>query len=205
MLNVPARAPSLRGLAAFERIAHPSVTAGAEQEDPGSSIRRSWVTALAGALCATLLDSNRHHQQEPARLDDRTAARPLHPRPDDLRPAPARLRPHLPHPAGIEHTNRYVLTPRRHPGRRLLHQAAQPAAPAPAGPPTSPRRGRLPISKTLILCHLRHSGCSTPSSNSDGDKYPSTFSYPRAVVVHLDVLEGGMPYVREALPGMQSG
>jgi len=65
--------------------------------------------ALADAFCTTLLSvRNRHHQQEPARLDDRLVTRPYNPgqMAYDLR----RLRL-----TGlirrIEHTNHYVLTP----------------------------------------------------------------------------------------------
>jgi hypothetical protein len=84
---------------------------------------------------------NRHHQQEPARLDDRTAARPLHPRPDDLRPAPAP--PSRAHPPDRAHQPLHP-DPRRHQGHRLLHQAAQPApAPAPGRRP-APGSTRTP-------------------------------------------------------------
>ena len=74
---------------AFERIAHPSVDADGRRT-PALRFGDPRVMALAGALCATLLRRHRHHQQEPARLDDRTARHaPYTPRPDDLRPAPA--------------------------------------------------------------------------------------------------------------------
>jgi len=80
---------------------------------------------------------NRDHQQEPPRLDHRTAARPLHPRPDDLRPAPTP--PRRPHPPDRAHQ-----PVRPHPGRdqvrRLLHQAPQQAAP--------PAHGRRPATGT---------------------------------------------------------
>ena len=72
---------------AFERIAHPSVDADGRRT-PALRFGDPRVMALAGALCRPC-SRHRHHQQEPARLDDRTAARPLHPRPDDLRPAAA--------------------------------------------------------------------------------------------------------------------
>ena len=73
---------------AFERIAHPSVIADGRRT-PALRFGDPRVMALAGALCADLARRHRHHQQEPARLDDRPAARPLQPWPDDLRPAPA--------------------------------------------------------------------------------------------------------------------
>ena len=73
---------------AFERIAHPSVRRG-RAEDPGPAVRRSSGPGPGRCLVHHPASSNWHHEQEPACLDDRAAARPLQPRPDDLRPAPA--------------------------------------------------------------------------------------------------------------------
>ena len=60
---------------AFERIAHPSVTADGRRT-PALRFGDPRVMALAGALCTHAAGSHRHHQQEPARLDDRTARTP---------------------------------------------------------------------------------------------------------------------------------
>jgi hypothetical protein len=78
---------------------------------------------------------HRHHQQEPARLDGRTARHPLQPEPGQLRPCPTapqrtdhpRPRPQPLHP-----------DPRRPAIRDLLHQNPRP------GPTTPPRRPRQP-------------------------------------------------------------
>ena len=114
---------------AFERIAHPSVTADGRRT-PALRFGDPRVMALAGRPLLHPAGSHRHHQQEPARLDDRAARRPLHRRSDDLRPAAAPPgRADLP-----DRAHQPVRAhPRRHPVRRLLHQAAQPPAPPPHG------------------------------------------------------------------------
>ena len=127
---------------AFERIAHPSADSG-RAEDPGPAVRRSSGHGPGRRPLHHPARRDRHHQQEPARLDDRTAARPLHPRPDDLRPAPAP--PNRAHPPDRAHQPLRPDT-RRDQGRGLLHQAAQPAAaPAPGRRP-APGASRTPRS-----------------------------------------------------------
>ena len=62
---------------AFERIAHPTATADGRRA-PALRFGDPRVQALAGALCGQPARRHRHHQQEPARLDDRTARPALH-------------------------------------------------------------------------------------------------------------------------------
>jgi hypothetical protein len=66
---------------AFERIAHPSVDADGRRT-PALRFGDPRVQALAGALCQTLLAATGITSKSLRALDDRTAARPLHPRPD---------------------------------------------------------------------------------------------------------------------------
>ena len=132
---------------AFERIAHPSVDRG-RAEDPGPAVRRSSGHGPGRRPLQHPAGSHRHHEQEPPRLDDRAARRPLHPWSDDIRPAPPP--PGRAHPQDRAHQP-VRAHPRRHPLRHLLHQAAQPAAapshgrrPAPGTPaaPPGPARHR---------------------------------------------------------------
>ena len=69
----------------FERIAHPTITVEGRRAT-AMRFGDSRVQALAGALCVTLVRRHRHHQQEPARPDDRSALHPLrhHPGQHDL-------------------------------------------------------------------------------------------------------------------------
>ena len=92
---------------AFERIARPTLTEEGRRA-PALRFGDPRVQALAGALCTSAARRHRHHQQEPARLDDRPARRHrLHHQPGQLRPGPAaRQRAHHRVPA----TNRYRLT-----------------------------------------------------------------------------------------------
>ena len=59
---------------AFERIAHPTTTVDGRRA-PALRFGDPRVQALAGALSRQPARRHRHHQQEPARLDDRTARR----------------------------------------------------------------------------------------------------------------------------------
>jgi len=92
---------------AFERIAHPSADADGRRT-PALRLGDPRVMALAGALCTTLLAATGITDKSLRALMTGLLHTPLHPRPDDLRPAAAT-------PAGlirrIEHTNHYVLTP----------------------------------------------------------------------------------------------
>ena len=86
----------------------------------------------------TFADNHRHHQQEPARPDDRTARRPLFDGPGLLRPGPAApQRPDHPPPA-----RQHLRPHRRRTGiLRLLHQGPRPGSwhryspPQPQAPP----------------------------------------------------------------------
>ena len=92
---------------AFERIAHPSVDADGRRT-PALRFGDPRVQALASALCQTLLAATGITNKSLRALMTGLPARPLHPRPDDLRPAaPPPRRAHPPIPG----TNRYVLTP----------------------------------------------------------------------------------------------
>ena len=135
---------------AFERIAHPSVNADGRRT-PALRFGDPRVMALAGALCTDPARRHRHHQQEPARLDDRTAARPLHPRPDDLRPAAA---PHdRAHPPDRAHQPLRP-DPRRDQGHGLLHQTAQPAAAPTPGRRPAPGPAELRAALRAIDQHI---------------------------------------------------
>jgi hypothetical protein len=97
---------------AFERIAHPAADADGRRT-PALRFGDPRVDRPGGRARLHPHRSDRHYEQEPARLDHRAADQPrLHPRSDDLRPAktPAR-RPHppdrahqqvRPHPDGIK-------------------------------------------------------------------------------------------------------
>jgi hypothetical protein len=151
---------------AFERIAHPSVTADGRRT---SALRFGdpRVMALAGALCSTLLAATGITNKSLRALMTGLLAAPSSPgqMTYDLR----RLRL-----AGlihrIDHTNRYVLNPRRHPLRRLLHQAAQPAAaPAhgrrPAPPAPSPLRQALHAIDQHVDDYITHARLGKPREN----------------------------------------
>ena len=79
----------------------------------------SRVQALAGALCRHFVRRHRHHQQEPARPDDRTARRPVRHDPGLLRPGPAARNGLI---TRRPHANTYDLTPDGLAIRDLLHQ-----------------------------------------------------------------------------------
>jgi hypothetical protein len=124
---------------AFERIARPSVSADGRRT-PALRFGDPRVQALAGTLCSTLLAATGITNKS---LDDRTARRPLHPRPDDIRPAPPPARrTHPPHRAHQP----VRPDPRRHPLRGLLHQGAQPAPPPAHGLQPAPGTTRTPAS-----------------------------------------------------------
>ena len=72
ILNVSARAASLRS-PAFERIARPTLTEMAG--GPGPTVRRPSGPSPGWRPVHQRARRHRHHQQEPARLDDRTARR----------------------------------------------------------------------------------------------------------------------------------
>ena len=119
----------------FERIAHPSVDADGRRAT-AMRFGDSRVQALAGALVRHRVRRHRHHQQEPARPDDRTARRPLRHDPGQLRPGPAApQRPDHPPPP-----RQYLRPhPRRAGLRDLLHQSPRPRPHARCSPPGSPR------------------------------------------------------------------
>ena len=126
----------------FERIAHPSVDRG-RAESYSHAIWRLSGPGPGRRLVRHLVRRHRHHQQEPARPDDRTARRPLLDGPGLLRPGPAApQRPDHPPPA-----RQHLRPDPRRPGiRGLLHQGPRPG-PRPAihrrptpGPAPAPRR-----------------------------------------------------------------
>ena len=141
---------------AFERIAHPTLTADGRRA-PALRFGDPRVQALAGALCRQPARRHRHHQQEPARLDDRTARRAatrMNQASYDL----ARLRRN-----GlitrIPGRNRYRLTADGLRVRDLLHQGPQPA-PATAA-------GRRPS-------HQPHHRCAPPCAPSTSTSTPAS-------------------------------
>ncbi len=124
----------------FERIAHPTVDSEGRISGPGPGRRP----------VRHLVRRHRHHQQEPARPDDRTAQRPLLNGPGLLRPGPAApQRPDHPPPA-----RQHLRPDPRRPGLRdLLHQGPRPgpgpavhrrAAPVPAPAPRRTPHHRTP-------------------------------------------------------------
>jgi hypothetical protein len=115
---------------AFERTAHPSVDAHGRRT-PALRFGDPRVQALAGALCTTLLAASGITNKSLRALMTGLLHTPLHPRPDDLRPAPPP--PDQAHPPDRAHQPLRP-DPRRHQGRGLLHQAPQPAA---APPPST--------------------------------------------------------------------
>ena len=143
----------------FERIAHPSVTADGRRAT-AMRFGDSRVQALAGALCRHLVRRHRHHQQEPARPDDRTARRPLRHDPGLLRPGPAApQRPDHP-PPPRQHLRPH---PRRAGLRDLLHQSPRPGprpavrrrpAPGPARAPRRPAHHRTAHRQRLAAARL---------------------------------------------------
>ena len=112
---------------AFERIAHPH---RGWREGPGPTVRRPSGPSPGRRVMHQRARRHRHHQQEPARLDDRTARRcDLHQEPGQLRPGPAAHQP-AHHPRARQES--LPAHQRRTPIRHLLHQTARPpAAPAP--------------------------------------------------------------------------
>ena len=118
----------------FERIAHPTVTADGRRA-PALRFGDPRVQALAGALCVTVLRRHRHHQQEPARPDDRTARRPL--QHDQASYDLARLRRN-----GLI-TRARTPTPTTSPPTASASRSSTPRSTtgscAPCWPPTSPR------------------------------------------------------------------
>ena len=77
------------------------------QEGPGLTVRRPSGPSPGRRPMHNNARRHRHHQQEPARLDDRPARRHrLHHQPGQLRPGPTGSTGHPPHPG----KNRYRLT-----------------------------------------------------------------------------------------------
>jgi len=106
----------------FERIAHPTVTAeGAESYS--HAVRRLSGPSPGRRPVRHPVRRHRHHQQEPARPDDRTARRPLRHHPGQLRPGPTAPQradhPTTPHQHLPPHRRRAAV-------RHLLHQGPQP-------------------------------------------------------------------------------
>ena len=91
----------------FERIAHPSVHRG-RAESYSHALWRLSGPGPGRRPVRHLVRRHRHHQQEPARPDDRTARRPLHHGPGLLRPGPARRNGLI---TRRPHANTYDLTP----------------------------------------------------------------------------------------------
>ncbi len=135
---------------AFERIARPTLTEDGRRA-PALRFGDPRVQALAGALCTSVLAVTGHHQQEPARLDDRTARRHrLHHEPGQLRPGSARpQRTHHPHP-GQESVPAHR---RRAAVCHLLHQTARPTAASAA----RRRPATRATTSTKGVAHDRHS------------------------------------------------
>ena len=125
---------------AFERIAHPSVTADGRRT-PALRFGDPRVMALAGALCTTLLAATGITNKSLRALMTGLLHAPYTPgqmtydlrrlRLDRADPPDRAHQPLRPHP-------------RRHQVRRLLHQAAQPAAPPAAGRRPAPGTTRAP-------------------------------------------------------------
>ena len=135
---------------AFERIAHPTTTVDGRRA-PALRFGDPRVQALAGALCRHPARRHRHHQQEPARLDDRTARRATTAQPGQLRPDPATpQRPDHPRPRPQP-----LPTHRRRPGLRdLLHQGPQPGPATAAGHPAPPTPPPLRAALRTINDHI---------------------------------------------------
>ena len=139
-LNVPARAASLRIQSSSGSRTRPSTRTGGELQPCALATlgSRPWPAPMRHRV-----RRHRHHQQEPARPDDRTARRPLFDGPGLLRPGPAApQRAHHPPPA------RQHLRPHpRRPGFAIfytkvhdrvlapLFAAGQPQAPPSSAPP----------------------------------------------------------------------
>jgi len=100
------------------------------REGPSPEVRRPWGPGPGRRPGQPAVRRHRHHQQAPARLDDRTARHPLQHEPDQLRPCPAA--PQRPDHQGPRPQPLHP-DPRRHPVRELLHQGPRP------GPQTPPR------------------------------------------------------------------
>ena len=111
----------------FERIARPSVDTG-RAESYSHAIWRLSGPGPGRRPMRHLVRRHRHHQQEPARPDARTARHPLRHDTGLLRPGPAApQRPDNP-PPPLQHLRPH---PRRPHVRRLLHQGPRPRAQAP--------------------------------------------------------------------------
>jgi hypothetical protein len=114
------------------------------------------VQALAGALCTSVLAVTRHHEQEPARLDDRPAQRyRLHHEPGQLTGPAAPQRAHRSSPR----QEPLQAHQRRAEVRHLLHQTPRPAV-APllaADQPPAP----LPMRKALRTIDITSQNAST--------------------------------------------
>jgi hypothetical protein len=106
-------------------LASPAFDRRAPAEDPGPAVRRSPGHRPGGRARRHPHRGDRHQEQEPARHDDRAAARAIHPRPDDLRPAKAP--PRRSHPADRAH-QRLRSDSRRHQAR-VVHGRPQRSSP----------------------------------------------------------------------------
>ena len=135
---------------AFERIARPTLTEDGRRA-PALRFGDPRVQAPGRRPMHQRARRHRHDQQEPARLDDRTARQHrLHNQPGQLRPRPATpQRAHYPSPR-----QEPLLAHRRRPTLRdLLHQTARSA--------TTPATCRRPASRATAtakgIAHHRHS------------------------------------------------
>ena len=131
----------------FERIAHPTVDAEGRRAT-AMRFGDSRVPSPGRRPLCHPVRRHRHHQQEPARPDDRTARRPLRNHASQLRPGPAApQRPHHP-PPPHQHLRPHQ---RRTALRHLLHQGPRPR-PHPAlrrrpAPSTTPTPCHTPLSR----------------------------------------------------------
>ena len=146
----------------FERIAHPTV----DTEGRRATAMRfgdSRVQALAGALCVTLCAVTGITNRS-ARPDDRTARRPLHHGPGQLRPGPAAPQ-RADHPAPPRQHLRP--DPRRPEVRGLLHQGPRPGprtalhrrtTPGPTPAPRRPNHNSAPHRRPARFRKAAHGG-----------------------------------------------
>jgi hypothetical protein len=118
----------------IERITKPTLT-GDGRKAP-TTVRRPSSPGPGRHHRRHAVHGHRHHQQEPARPDDRPAAPPLQHEPGQLRPIPAR--PQRPHPARSRPQPLHP-HPRRAAVRPHLHQGLRPR-PAPAHGPRPAQR-----------------------------------------------------------------
>ena len=147
---------------AFERIAQPTLTE--DGRGPGLTVRRPSGPSPGRRLVHHLTRRHRHHQQEPARLDGRTARRcELLDEPGQLRPSAASAqRTDHPYP-GPQPLPPHQRRPRV---RDLLHQSPSPLA----APPARRRRAARSTIDTKRFAHHRHSHHTTNRQRQAGTK-----------------------------------